>query len=103
MNIEEYRAVNRLDKIAITKHARIRLEERGIHMDDIVMAIGNGEIIKEYVDDKPLPSCLALGKSAEDKPLHLVISRDEEFIYLITGYFPDSKQWEDDFKTRKER
>lgn len=103
MNIEKYRAINSLDKIAVTKHARIRLEERGIHMDDIVMAISNGEIIKEYADDKPLPSCLILGKSMEDKPLHLVISRDEEFIYLITAYFPDSKQWEDDFKTRKER
>ena len=103
MIIEEYQAINRLDKIAVTKHARIRLEERGIHMDDIVMAIGNGEIIKEYVDDKPLPSCLILGKSMNDEPLHLVISRDEEFIYLITAYFPDNKQWEADFKTRKER
>lgn len=102
MNIEEYQAMNSLDKIAVTKHAKMRLEERGIHMDDIIMAIGKGEIIKEYKNDKPLPSCLILGKSVEDKPLHLVVSRDEEFIYLITAYFPDSKQWEDDFKTRKE-
>ncbi len=102
MSIEEYREINSLDKIALTKHARIRLEERGIHMDDIIMAIGNGEIIKEYADDKPLPSCLILGESMEGKPLHLVISRDEAFMYLITAYFPDSKQWEDDFKTRKE-
>lgn len=103
MDIEEYWEINSLDRIAVTKHARIRLEERGIHMDDIVAAIGNGEIIKEYADDKPLSSCLILGKSMEDKPLHLVISRDEEFIYLITAYFPSSEQWEDDFKTRKER
>ena len=80
MKIEEYRAINRLEKIAVTKHARIRLEERGIHMDDIVKVIRNGEIIKEYLDDKPLPSCLILGKSIYDKPLHIVISRDEEFI-----------------------
>lgn len=94
MNMEEYRAINSLNKIAVTKHARIRLEERGIRMDDIVRAINNGEIIKEYADDKPLPSCLILGKSVEDKP---------QYIYLITAYFPDSKQWEEDFKTRKER
>ena len=103
VNIEEYRAMNRLDKIAITKHARIRLEERGIRMDDIVTAINHGEIIKEYADDKPLPSCLILGKSIDDKSLHLVISKDKEFIYLITAYFPDSNPWEDDFRTRKER
>ena len=102
MTIAEFQAMNHLNKIAVTKHAKIRLEERGIHMDDIVAAIAKGEIIKEYTDDKPLPSCLILGQSMEGEPLHLVISRDEEFMYLITAYFPDSNQWEDDFKTRKE-
>lgn len=102
MKIEEYRAICSPDKIAVTKHARIRLEERGIHMDDIIRVINNGEIIKEYADDKPLSSCLILGKSMDDNPLHLVISKDEEFIYLITAYFPDIRQWENDFKTRKE-
>lgn len=101
MNIEEYQAMNRPDRIAITRHAKIRMEERGIHVDDIIMTIGNGEIIKEYVEDKPLPSCLILGKSTKNKPLHLVVSRDEEYIYLITAYFPDSERWEKGFKSRK--
>lgn len=83
MNMEEYRVMNKPPKIAVTGHARIRLEERGIRVDDIVKAINIGEIIKEYPDDKPLPCCLILGKSTEDKPLHIVISRDEEEIYFV--------------------
>jgi hypothetical protein len=34
--------------------------------------------------------------------LHIVVSKDEEFIYLITAYHPDDARWEADLKTRKE-
>ncbi len=40
--------------------------------------------------------------SANDKPIHVVASTDNEFIYLITSYFPNTIKWEADFKTRKE-
>ena len=35
------------------------------------------------------------------KFIHIVISRDDEFIYLITAYYPDEQQWNSDFKTRR--
>lgn len=103
LEITQFQMMNRLDKIAITKHAKERLEERGIKVDDIVNCIETGEIIKQYEDDKPLPSCLVLGKSLKSMPLHIVISRDEDFVYLITAYYPDKEQWEDDFRKRKEK
>ncbi len=102
MVIAEFRSMNQLDKIAVTKHARERLAERGIWMDDIISAISSGEIIKAYLDDKPLPSCLILGKAVSGKALHVVVSKDIEFIYLITAYFPNPEQWQSDFRTRKE-
>ena len=92
-----------LRKIAITKHARIRLEERHIRIDDVVTAIKNGEIIKQYIDDKPLPSCLILGKDKNNKPIHLLISKDEEFIYLITAYYPNETIWNNDFNDRRKK
>ena len=61
--IEQLKALNRLENIAITEHARVRLYERNISIDDIVNGINTGEIIKQYRDDKPLPSCLILGFS----------------------------------------
>lgn len=101
--IINFKEINRLEKIAITKHAKERLRERGIKVDDITHCIDTGEIIKQYEDDKPLPSCLILGKTTDNKYMHIVLSRNEDFIYLITAYYPDVTQWEADFKTRKER
>lgn len=95
--------MNKAENIAITEHARIRLYERHISIDDIVAGINTGEIIKQYEDDKPLPSCLILGFSVKLEYIHIVVSYDTNFIYLITAYFPDPKMWENDFKVRRER
>ena len=61
ITIEQLKALNKPGNTAITEHARIRLYERNINIDDIVNGINTGEIIKQYSDDKPLPSCLILG------------------------------------------
>ena len=87
--------------VVLTEHARQRLVERKISIQDILQAIKTGKIIKQYEDDKPLASCLLLGITINQKPLHLVISHDEEFIYLITAYYPNPTQWEADWETRK--
>lgn len=103
IKIEILKRINKPENIAITKHARGRLTERNIVVDDILKCIETGEIIKQYEDDKPLPSCLILGYSVNNNYIHIVVSHDEKNIYLITAYYPDSEQWEDDFKTRKGR
>lgn len=101
--IESLRKMNKPEKIAITEHARQRLSERGITVNDIMHCIAEGDIIKNYEDDKPFPSCLILGKAMNDRSIHIVVSHDNEFIYLITAYYPDAQIWESDFKTKKER
>lgn len=63
--------------------------------------IAEGEIIQQYEEDKPLPSCLILGMTIHNKYLHVVVSTDDEYIYLITAYYPTLDQWEDDYKTRR--
>ncbi|CDB89343.1 putative uncharacterized protein [Clostridium sp. CAG:253] len=103
VNIDILRKMNRPEKIALTKHARERLAERKITIDDIVNGIDTGEVIKQYEDDKPLPSCLVLGLSVNNKYIHIVVSNDEEYIYIITAYYPDPQLWSEDFKTRKGR
>ncbi len=102
IDIEQLRALNKAEQIAITEHARLRLIERGISVSDIIRCIDTGEIIKQYEDDKPFPSCLILGAAIDGKYIHVVASHDSEWIYLITAYHPDTNVWEADFKTRKE-
>ena len=103
VDIDILRKMNRPEKIALTKHARERLVERAITIDDIVNGIDTGEVIKQYEDDKPLPSCLVLGLSVNNKYIHVVVSNDEEYVYIITAYYPDPQLWSEDFKTRKGR
>jgi hypothetical protein len=71
-------------------------------VDDVLHCIDTGEIIEQYEADTPLPSCLVLGKNMKDEGMHIVISKDEDYIYLITAYYPDDTRWEADLKTRKE-
>ena len=101
IDINQLRKLNFLEKIAVTEHAQQRLEERKIGLSDVMKVIAEGEIIKQYEEDKPLSSCLILGMSINNKYLHVVVSTDDEYIYLITAYYPSLDQWEEDYKTRK--
>lgn len=103
IDIDQLRTLNKAEQIAITEHARRRLMERGIFVNDIIRCIDTGEIIKQYEDDRPFPSCLILGAAIDGKYIHVVVSHDSQWIYLITAYHPDAGVWEADFKTRKER
>ena len=103
IDIDELRKINQSENIILTEHARNRLIERNIKMQDVIKGIETGEIIKQYEDDKPFPSCLILGMSINNKYLHVVVSMNDNYIHLITAYFPNLEQWEPDFKTRRER
>jgi len=50
---------------------------RKIKKDDVVTVIKNGQIIIDYPDDNPYPSCLILG-FINDVPLHIVFAMDNE-------------------------
>jgi hypothetical protein len=102
LNISDLQNLCHDKSIAITKHAKNRLIERIITVDNIKNAIRTGEIIKQYEYDKPFPSCLLLGKTEQNKFIHVVASIGDEFLHVITAYYPDETEWENDFKTRKE-
>ena len=78
------------------------MSERGIFLRDVMAAINGGEIIEDYPDNFPFPSCLILGKTGTGHAIHVVVSRRDDFIYLITAYFPAPDRWESDWKTRKD-
>ena len=78
------------------------MNERNITVDDVMNAIDNGEIIEQYPDDFPFPSCLILGLTIHDVYIHIVVSMNDDKIYLITAYVPDTDKWEADMKTRRQ-
>lgn len=88
----------RSDSFVVTAHCMKRMIERGIALSEVKDAILCGEIIEDYPDAYPYPCCLILGNR-----LHVVAGLGEGVLWLVTVYKPDSAQWEDDLKTRKER
>lgn len=77
------------------------MKERSIKYDDIVSSVLNGDIIEQYQDDTPYPSCLVCGYTEKGQPLHIVISLNKNIAWIITIYVPSLDKWNDDFKTRK--
>jgi len=102
MNIETIKKYISQGKIIWTRHCLNRLTQRNILISDVKKSISNGSIIEYYYDDYPYPSCLILGKGKNSRNIHIVCGVNQEFIYIITAYYPDSDNWEKDMKTRRE-
>ena len=60
------------DAVFISDHAVKRFRERGIKIKDVRTAVYSGEIIEQYPDDYPYPSCLILGLSSAQKKFILL-------------------------------
>ncbi len=103
IDIETLREYYRREKVIITLHAQERLRERGIKVKDIRNCVMSGEIIEQYPDDFPFPSCLIFGRAISGEIIHVVASDEGTGSRIITAYFPGNEKFEDDLKSRKER
>ncbi len=77
------------------------MHKRRIKIDEIIHVVKNGEIIRRYPDDTPYPSCLILGFTTDNEPIHVVCAVAENNLSMITAYHPSREEWEDDFKSRR--
>lgn len=101
LDLKIYRTLCADSKIIWTKHCLERMQERDISRADVKNGIATGEIIEEYPEDYPNPSCLIFGYTVNNRILHIVAGCDNINIYIITAYYPDIRKFEDDLKTRR--
>lgn len=74
---------------------------RHIAVEELHQAVAVGEIIEDYPDDKYGPSCLVLGFTQAERPLHIQCSYpSREPLKIITLYEPDPSLWTD-FRIRR--
>ena len=85
------------------KHCFERMQERDISINDVESCLQTGEIIEDYPDDFPHPSCLIFGYTKKNKILHIVVGSNGDSIFFITAYYPNTDKFEMDLKTRKGR
>lgn len=99
MNIDNIREKIHSNDYEISLHALEKSFERRIWKDDIEHAIMNGEIIEDYKEDKPFPSCLIYGTTKDMRHIHIVCAYPP-VVRIITVYLPDKDRWIN-YKTRR--
>lgn len=81
-------------------HASDRAAKRNIRSTEIEQAIATGHVIEDYPDDKYGPSCLIVGHTQAQRPLHIQVSYPPN-VQIITIYEPSIDEWEADLDTSK--
>ncbi|MBE6105827.1 DUF4258 domain-containing protein [Anaerovibrio lipolyticus] len=98
--INDIRARCKAEKIKWSLHAAERLRKRNISTEDVIHCLTHGEIIEEYPDCWLNPAALIFGCNIAGRILHVVIGMDE-FVHIITAYYPSLEKFEPDMKTRR--
>jgi hypothetical protein len=80
----------------------MRLKGRFISRQEILDSVSTFEIIEEYPKDKYLPSYL-IYSSNQGAIFHILFAVDVagDHVRIVTTYYPDAEEWEEDFKTRR--
>ena len=89
-------------RFRVTSHARKEAAEDQLAFKEIYQSVENGQIIENYPNDKPYPSCLIFGTKRNSDPVHSVWAYNDktQFAVLITVYRPDPDRWIE-FRERK--
>lgn len=95
MNLEDIINALHSSRIRITDHADEEAEADGLYFDEIYFSVLHGEIIEDYPDDAPYPSCLIYGDTFSGDPVHTVwaYNADNRWAVLITVYRPSPERW----------
>ena len=102
LNLELLRKLCNNGDVIWTDHIHTRLQERILNRKDVYNVLYSGKIIEQYPDSYPHPSCLIFGKDLKGNPLHIVVACNGLFVTMVTAYFPDLDNFENDYETRKE-
>jgi hypothetical protein len=89
-------------RVEFQRHAAMRMEERKVGEEEVLLALSVGQTIKVYSDDLSYPSELILCWSGS-RPIHVVVATNsvDRVKLIITVYEPDPNQWDNDFRRRK--
>ncbi|HRI02868.1 MAG TPA: DUF4258 domain-containing protein [Pyrinomonadaceae bacterium] len=84
-----------------SKHAVDQTILRNISLDEFRESFANAIVIEDYPNDKYGPSCLVLGFTKNDRPIHVQCTyATRDLLKIITLYEPDEDLWID-FRERR--
>ena len=102
ISLEEIVDAIRQNRDTYHDHADEEAQADHLSFDEILVSVFGGQIIEDYPDDKPYPSCLVFGETFSRDPIHSVWAYNQEnrWAVLITVYRPDPRRWIE-WRTRK--
>ena len=102
MRIEDLLRAITGGRIRVSDHADQEANDDRLSYDEIAASVMRGEIIEDYPQDRPYPSCLVYGENEKGEPIHSVwaYNEGEGAAVLITVYRPDPRRWLD-WRTRR--
>jgi|SRR6185436_13727551 len=94
--VDELRRKVARGEFEFSQHAVDQTVLRRILVQEIREAFATAALIEDYPDDKYGPSCLLLGFTQSERPLHVQCSYPTRpLVKIITVYEPDPLQWID--------
>jgi hypothetical protein len=104
MDIADIIEAIRAGRVRITGHADEEAHYDQLTFDEISSSVLDGEIIEDYPEDQPYPSCLIYGSTFRRDPVHRVWAYNQQthWAALITVYRPDPDRWID-WRERKDK
>lgn len=87
MDIQEIKLKISQDLYVYSNHADIERKQYNLTFSEIELALLNGEILEQYLDDPRGKSCLIFGY-AGDIPIHVICGWRGDRIAIITVYIP---------------
>ena len=96
MVLKEIQTLIAQKKYRLTNHAEDERDADQITLHEIEEALLSSKckIIEDYPNDPRGPSCLALGFTKHNLPIHIICGiREDNIIIIITVYRPDPGEW----------
>jgi hypothetical protein len=100
--IDQLRDKIRRGLVEYSLHATRQLIARNITPEEVAQSVLAGEVIEDYPQDKYGPSCLLLGRTLNQRVLHVQCTYPSRpLVKVITAYEPDPAEWDETWKLRK--
>ncbi len=100
--IDQLRDKIRAGLVEYSLHATRQLIARNITPEEVAQSVLAGEVIEDYPQDKYGPSCLLVGRTLNQRVLHVQCTHpSRQLVKVITAYEPDPAEWDETWKLRK--
>lgn len=100
--IDQLRDKIRRGLVEYSLHATRQLIARNITPEEVAQSVLAGEVIEDYPQDKYGPSCLLVGRTLNQRVLHVpCMHPSRPLVKVVTAYEPDPAEWDETWKLRK--